>query len=181
MVCFTISSTERYRTLQQVALDVDRADTAACCDGGRTGAMLSAARAGHHSPPQYSMTPMAALERLSCSMAAIICVVQLVLDGHSASAARRVACHAQETHKRPWWGRVAKPLLCALPTLADRTDLTLHSSSARIMLYVPTTVTPRRATNVQQPLPYTIVFAVRSICAVGALTQKLAAWHARRT
>ena len=121
MVCFTISSTERYRTLQQVALDVDRADTAACCDGGRTGAMLSAARAGHHSPPQYSMTPMAALERLSCSMAAIICVVQLVLDGHSASAARRVAWRAQETHKRPWWGRVAKPLLCALPTLRLQT------------------------------------------------------------
>ena len=43
------------------------------------------------------MMPMVALERLWCSMAAIICVVRLVLGGHGARATGRAA---MEHHKR---------------------------------------------------------------------------------
>ena len=53
--------------------------------------MVFNARAGHRSPPRCSMMPMAALERLWCSMAAIICVFRLVLGGHGARATRMAA------------------------------------------------------------------------------------------
>ena len=58
---------------------------------------------------------MAALERLSCSVTVIICVVWLVLGGLSAGAVRRVARHAERR------GCFVKPLPCAYPT-ATRAD-----------------------------------------------------------
>ena len=80
---------------------------------------MLAARAARCSPPRCAMVTMVASEHVSCSKAAIICVVRLVLDGHSASAARRVAWHTQGTCRGARLGRFVKPLPCAFPTRAE--------------------------------------------------------------
>ena len=81
--------------------------------------MVFNARAGHRSPPRYFMMPMVALERLWCSMAAIICVVRLVLGGHGARATRMAARAARSAPRGSPRRRFVKPLLCAFPTRAD--------------------------------------------------------------
>ena len=97
-----LSSIERFGTQQEAALERVRAGTAAYCDRVSAEAMVLAARAGHCSRPRCSMMPMAALERLWCSMAAIVCVVRLVVGGISAAATHRAAQDANGAHAGSW-------------------------------------------------------------------------------
>ena len=79
MVCLTISSTKRSGTLLEAARERIQASVTSYDDRGCAGAMVFNACADHRSPPRCSRMSMAALERLWCSMAAMICVFRLVL------------------------------------------------------------------------------------------------------
>ena len=151
MVCFTISSIERFGAQQKAALGRTRADARVCCDRSCAGAMVLAAPSAPCSRPRCSMMLMAALERLSCSMAAIICVVRLVVGGHSASAARRAA---RDAVGAPWvlqCGRFVKPLPCAFPTLAD----SLMGTVLRTIYKRAGSVSDRQTDSFSGPVPGT--------------------------